>query len=397
MDIENYTYLRSIFIKNGEKLKFKMGQSISDDKYLSGSVYFIEEGSARIIYKEENKFKTIKKISKGACVGAISLIRSSACENVRASTELIAFKISDQEFKSFYQNDLKFKEFFDSNIFESEIIHFADYLTKNLINKQNSLLDLFSELENSYKTLFCNSKEIIDLIKDENKKIYLAQNLEGFEFYFLIDNQKKANKIFNDLDEQKKIRFISVDFDLGTQNNKDIGNLNKSEQEVGSNAEIKSAPSKAPLSVFNNAEFSEDIFVRANGLIRETLACFQMISRILKIPIRQDSLEKILRDFENRGAEIDLRLIGDLFSNLGLHVTNGTIPSRMACRLQTPCVINWKESFALILKSSQEGILLASPNEGMINISSDNLKIVFKDDINILLLEKTNETPQKKL
>ena len=39
MDIENYTYIRSIFKKNGEKLKFKMGQSISDDKYLSGSVY----------------------------------------------------------------------------------------------------------------------------------------------------------------------------------------------------------------------------------------------------------------------------------------------------------------------------------------------------------------------
>ena len=56
MDIENYTYLRSIFIKNGEKLKFKMGQSISDDNYLSGSVYLIEEGSARVIYKEGNKF-----------------------------------------------------------------------------------------------------------------------------------------------------------------------------------------------------------------------------------------------------------------------------------------------------------------------------------------------------
>ena len=61
MDIENYSYIRSIFIRSGEKLKFKMGQSISDDKYLAGSVYFIEEGSARVIYKQENKFKTIKK------------------------------------------------------------------------------------------------------------------------------------------------------------------------------------------------------------------------------------------------------------------------------------------------------------------------------------------------
>ena len=395
MDIENYSYIRSIFIKNGEKLKFKMGQSISDDNYLSGSVYFIEEGSARVIYKQENKFKTIKKISKGALVGAISLIRSSACENIRASTELLAYKISDQDFKNFYQKDLKFKEFFDLNIFESEIIHFANHLSGNLINKKTALLDLFSELKNSFQTFFCNSKEINELIKAENKKIYLAQKLEGFEFYFLIDNINKANSVFKGLDDQQKIRFICVEYDLNKQNNKDVEKFDNSEKQDGINSDIKSAPSKAPLSVFNNAEFTEDILVRANGLVRETLACFQMISRILKIPIRKDSLEKILRDFENRGAEIDLRLIGDLFSNLGLHVTNGTIPSKMASRLQTPCLVKWKESFALILKSSQEGILLASPNEGLINISSDNLKSIFQDEINILLLEKTNETPQK--
>ena len=398
MDIENYTYIRSIFIKNGEKLKFKMGQSISDDKYLSGSVYFIEEGSARVIYKEQNKFKTIKKISKGVCVGAVSLIRSSACENIRASTELLAYKISDQEFKNFCQNDLKFKEYFDSQIFESEVVDFADYLSGKLFDNQKDILDWFSELKNSFQTLFCNSKEIVELIKDENRKIYLAQKLEGFEFYFLVENQNKANQLFKDLDDQIKIRFISFEHDLSTQNNKDTKSLNNSkntEKEDQINLEIKSAPSKAPLSVFNNAEFSEDILVRANGLVRETLACFQMISRVLKIPIRKDSLEKILRDFENRGAEIDLRLIGDLLSNLGLHVTNGKIPSRMASRLQTPCVIKWKESFALILKSSQEGILLASPNEGLINISSDNFKNNFEDEINVLLLEKTKETPQK--
>ncbi len=395
MDIEKFSYIRSIFIRNGEKLKFKMGQSISDDNYLSGSVYFIEEGSARVIYKQENKFKTIKKISKGACVGAISLIRSSACENIRASTELLAYKISDQDFKNFYQKDLKFKEFFDSNIFESEIIHFANHLTGKLINNQKGLLDLFSELKTSFQTLFCNSKEINDLIKSENRQFYLAQKLEGFEFYFLIDNQNKANSIFNDLNDKNKIRFISVDLNLITANIKDVESINISEKEDASNADIKSAPSKAPLSVFNNAEFSEDILVKANGLVRETLACFQMISRILEIPIRKDSLEKILRDIESRGAEIDLKLVGDLFSNLGLNVTNGTIPPKMAFRLQTPCIIKWNKSFAIILKSSQEGILLASPNEGLINIPSDNLEKSFKDEINILLLEKTNETPQK--
>ena len=398
MDSHNDTYIKSIFIENGERLKFKMGQSISDDKYLSGSVYFIEEGSARVIYKEDNKFKTIQKISKGACVGAASLIRSSACENIRASTELLAYKISDQEFKSFYKNDLNFKQFFDSNIYESEVIHFADYLSKNSFNKYNSLLDLFSELKNSFRTFFSNSKEIIELIKTNNRKIYLAEKLAGFDLYLLIDNQNIANQLFKDLDDHKEIRFISIEYDLIKQVNQ-VRNGNtideNSDKEVDLNLDIKSAPSKAPLSVFNNTDFSENILIRASGLIRETLACFQMISRILKIPIRKDSLEKILRDFENRSAEIDLRLIGELLSNLGLHVTSGSIPSRMASRLQTPCVIRWKESFALIVKSSQEGILVASPNEGLINISSEDFEGTFLEEINILLLEKTKETPQK--
>ena len=172
MNIENHSHIRSIFIKNGEKLKFNMGQSISDDNYLSGSVYLIEDGAARVIYKEENKFKTIKKISKGTFVGAISLIRSSACENIRASTELLAYKISDQEFKNFCQKDLKFKKFFELNVFESEIIHFADYLNRNLINNQKALLDLFSELKSSFQPLFCNSREIIELLKWLLKKIH---------------------------------------------------------------------------------------------------------------------------------------------------------------------------------------------------------------------------------
>ena len=397
MNIESYKYIKSVFLKNGEKLKFKMGQSISDDNYLSGSVYLIEEGSARVIYKDKSKFKTITKISRGSCVGAASLIRSSACENIRASTELLAYKISDQEFISFYQNDAKFKKYFDSNYSESEVIHFANYLTKNLFNSEKSLPDLFANLKNSFQTFYCDSKQIIQLLKIENKKIFLAQKFEGFNFYFLIDDENKAKQLFKNVDDQKKIRFISVNYDLNKKNVKDNNSIEiKDSKKDGDDiSDTKKAPFKAPLSIYNNSEFSEDYLVKANGNVRETLACFQMISRILKIPIRKDSIEKILRDFENRNAAIDLRLIGELLSNLGLQVTNGAIPSRMASRLQTPCIINWKESFALIVKSSQEGILLASPADGMINIPIDELNSTFENDINILLLEKTKQTPQK--
>ena len=61
MDSNKDNYIKSVFIKNGERLKFKMGQSISDDKYLSGSVYFIEEGSARLFIKKIINLKLFQK------------------------------------------------------------------------------------------------------------------------------------------------------------------------------------------------------------------------------------------------------------------------------------------------------------------------------------------------
>ena len=148
------------------------------------------------------------------------------------------------------------------------------------------------------------------------------------------------------------------------------------------------------MSVFNSEEIPDNVLVKGKGLLRETIACFEMLSKILNFPIRKDSLEKILKDYVSRGAKIDLQLIGELLSNLGLHVSSGEIPTKMALRLQTPCVVRWKESFALILKSNQEGILLASPADGIINIGIDQIDNQFKSGISILLLEQTEDTPK---
>ena len=35
-------YVKEIFLKYGEKVQFKIGQSISSNKYISGTVFFIE-------------------------------------------------------------------------------------------------------------------------------------------------------------------------------------------------------------------------------------------------------------------------------------------------------------------------------------------------------------------
>ena len=76
MDIKNKDVVKQIFEEKGQTLKFKIGQSLSDDKYLSGSIYLIKKGTARIISNENNKLKTYSKLGEGDFVGAISLLKN---------------------------------------------------------------------------------------------------------------------------------------------------------------------------------------------------------------------------------------------------------------------------------------------------------------------------------
>ena len=68
----------------------------------------------------------------------------------------------------------------------------------------------------------------------------------------------------------------------------------------------------------------------------------------------------------------------------------------MAFRLQTPSVLKWKDSFALVVKSSQEGLTLVSPSEGIISLNNEKVSNFFDKEFEILLVEKTKETPSIK-
>ena len=395
-------YVKEIFLKYGEKVQFKIGQSISSNKYISGTVFFIESGFARVILEDDNKLSTVKKVSTGYTVGAISILRGNACENVRASSSLIAISISDKEFKDIYDNDSKFRSYFDSLKDISEIIEFSKFIRNKIPNLELNLIEFLNLVEKSVLLINFNNKKIESLFKSKEIKIYRSSLNEKIAFKE-IDSYSEYLK-FKDDKVRSGFRFLGLKNIFLEKLNKTEFKDMKTDSEfkyssVGSNLfsnqpKIKEAPNNAPLSVFNNQEISENIIVKGNGIVRETLACFQMLSKILNFPIRKDSIEKILRDYYSRGAKVDLQLIGELLSNLGLHVSSGEIPTNMAFRLQTPCVINWKESFALILKSSQEGILVASPSEGLIEIKTDQIDTFFKNVIPILLLEQTDETPK---
>ena len=136
--------------------------------------------------------------------------------------------------------------------------------------------------------------------------------------------------------------------------------------------------------------------IRANGSIEEARACLQMIANKLNLPFRKDSIDKILRDCIKREKEPSIDLCGGLAGMLGLQSYGAEIPSELLTRLQTPSIINWENGFAVLSTTNSKQIILASPRDGWVTINSGEISNKFGKTVKILLVEKSNTTPERK-
>ena len=136
--------------------------------------------------------------------------------------------------------------------------------------------------------------------------------------------------------------------------------------------------------------------IRADGALEETLACFQMLAQLMRLPFRRDSIEKVLQDHLSRGLNLNLQLCGHLAASLGLHVMASRVPASAGTRLQVPSLLPWKGGFALVIASNTQGLKLASPKLGILKFMPDELVEEFPEGIELLLMERSSTTPDQK-
>ena len=96
-------FIKNIFDEYGETIKFSIGQLVCTEKYLPGNIYLIKKGKARLITNYNDFDTTLKKLVPGDLIGLASLLKGKSCEEVRASEELIALRISDEKFCNLFK------------------------------------------------------------------------------------------------------------------------------------------------------------------------------------------------------------------------------------------------------------------------------------------------------
>ena len=383
--------VREQFRQHGKLLSFKPGQLMSDSNYISGTIFLIDKGVARLLIRDAKRLKTLYKLGTDDLIGAASLLRGSPSELVRASEGLQAYALSDQQFGDLLKEDYLFRDYFLSKVFPADLLTIANQISVQSAKNQVQIADLFDAL--LLKTELCSTPTDawLDQLFQAGDYLYLASSLTGASSPGL-GFQFSSGSTIKDLGKgpfEMPPRLIRISGDLES-----LGyDLSRSSQLSVTDAYI----GRPPVSAFNPSDLDGRlVLVKACGPVAEGLACFQMLSKLLNIPFRRDVIEKIFVEKMNLGQDVSLHLYGQIASTLGLHVSLASIDSADVSRLQTPCLIPWNEGYGLVVRSDQRGVKVASPVDGLVHLEPSETLKRYPKGLELLLFERTITTPEQR-
>ena len=366
-------------------LKFELGQQMCDAEVIPARVLVLLQGQARLVGRQMGRLTTVGKFGPGSVIGAASLLTGSPCENVIASEDVVACAIADEFWAELYASEASFRAWCDRQVWPQEVLQLLECLDKSSANADESPLEQLEQaLEDAQRC-----EPTIDSVRaaiTAGRLVYMTSCWGDAEVGQLVHSASELP-----VSHRFALRLVALADQEAPHGEEPPGDL------VPADA-IDSAELLPPVSRYSperNVVDSLNI-LSADGPIPETLACFQMLTQLMKLPFRRDSIEKVLQDNIRRGLKPSLQLCGQLAASLGLHVMGAKVPAVSGTRLQVPSMLPWKDGFALVVASNEQGLKLASPKHGMVVLAPNELEASFPEGIELLLMERSNATPDQK-
>ena len=372
--------------KASRLLKFELGQQMCDAELIPARVLVLLSGQARLVGRQMGRLTTVGKFGPGSVIGAASLLTGAACENVIAADDVLACAIADEVWSDLYGSEESFRAWCDQQLWPQELLQLLERLDRGSARADESPLE---QLEQALKgAQHCApSPEAVHAAIASGHLVYVTSCWGEAR----VGQQLDAATVLPESD-RFALRLVALAAP------KDLEGEDSPAAPFVEADEVEPAELLPPVSRFSPERNVVDSLhlIRANGPLPETLACFQMLSQLMKLPFRRDSIEKVLQDNIRRGLTPNLQLCGQLAASLGLHVMAAKVPSVAGTRLQVPSLLPWQGGFALVVASNETGLRLASPKHGLVAVGPQELQASFPEGIELLLMERSNATPDRK-
>ncbi len=369
-------------------LQFRPGQSLCDGDLIPDRVLLILEGEARLLAHAQSKIFTLAKIGKGGVVGLASLLRVAPCEHVSASLPVVAASLQDDQILDLYKHESSFRQWFQTTLFPAEVAQLLEIELRKHPGSTKALGDVLIQAMPQAR-LVPPQPEALATLPDDLQVLLASANAPGHAIGERLDRNQPLPAVTPPLG----LRLIALPRTLLEQQSEPQATGEANLDTTAARLLTESGhPQRTSLSLGQSDPSRQLQLIRGRGVAAETLACFQMLTKLMGLPFRRDAIEKSLSDALRRGQAPSLQLCGQLAANLGLHVAGAKIPAAMAGRLQVPSLIPWGSSFALVTASNAAGLRIASPADGWVDLDLKAVEERYPDGLDLLILDRTSTT-----
>ena len=394
--------------QRGTIQSFAEGQRLSGADAIGDRVLLLLEGEARLLGERDGRPFTLERLGPGAIVGLASMLRADPCEAVSAATAVLALAIPDVLMLELLTaaTEGSFRDWAQHQLWTAEL--------HALLERQEQMRGgggfdpaawrtRLTALRPRCRPLTPQERTGAPLADDE-RLVLASANVPEVPLGTPLAADAPLPKALPPL----PLRLLVVPAEVLVAAPAPTASPASLPAAMGPGAEGADASSGAlvpqpgseplPTSLdLGQPSSSRGLtLVRARGSLDGTLACFQMLGKMLELPYRRDAVEKILRDTLRRGKQPDLQLCGQIAAMLGLLVSGARVPAAAATRLITPCLIPWGDSFAVVSQSNAGGLTLASPADGWVRLSPAQIAEQWPEGLEVLLLERSTATPEQK-
>ncbi len=381
---------RERLLAEARPCRFSVGEDLNNASSIGDRVLVLHEGEARLLAERDGRPFTLERLGPGAIVGLVSLLRAEGIEPVSAASDLLATAIPDTLMLELLLTEDGLRQWCGRHLWTAE-------LHQLLLQREGAAAGHFDPplWRERIERLRLRARGVLPtsdgtIALQQGEELLLASaNVPDLAIGSVLTPAEALPQPRPPL----PLRLLALAPAPAVAPGPDITQAGQAIVPIEANAGGQAQPSSLDLG--QDRADRHLVLVRGNGPLEETLACFQMLGKLLELPYRRDAVDKILRDKMRRGQPPDLQLCGQIAAMLGLLVTGAKVPGASATRLITPCLVPWKEGFAIATASNAAGLRLASPAEGWVQLSPAQIAEQYPEGLELLLLERSIDTPEQ--
>ncbi len=381
---------RERLLAEAHPCRFRVGEDLSSAGSISDRVLVLHEGEARLLAERDGRPFTLERLGPGAIVGLVSLLRAEGIEPVSAASDLLATAIPDALMLELLLAEDGLRQWCGRHLWTAE-------LHQLLLQREGAAAGRFDPAlwREKLERLRLRARGVLPTgdgpiaLQDGEELLLASANVPDLA----IGSVLAAAEALPQPRPPLPLRLLALAPAPALAPTPGISPA--AQAIVPTEADAGGPAQPSSLDLGQDRADRHLTLVRGSGPLEETLACFQMLGKLLELPYRRDAVDKILRDKMRRGQPPDLQLCGQIAAMLGLLVTGAKVPAASATRLITPCLVPWKEGFAIATASNAAGLRLASPAEGWVQLSPAQIAEQYPEGLELLLLERSIDTPEQ--